>query len=197
MQTAHFRSVATLGHPNVDRENGVIRDVSIITEGPIRGWGMFCDAACLASVKKLAEARGPGGLAVKFNPDTFDHGPGGIAGHFGEFRIEGDQLLANLFVEPAYPARDYLLNLAANQPGSFGLSVDIEYATENKGGQMMCRCAAIDAVTVVDLPAANARGLFGVGKERPLVDAPIQKSQVPTVLAAMRRKPFNVSLLRK
>lgn len=184
MQTAHFRSVAPLGHPNVDRENGVIRDVSIITEGPARGHGVFCDRTTLEQVKAKAEERGAAGLAVKFNPNTFDHGPGSIAGHFSNFRIDGTQLLADLHLDPEYPSRGYLLSLAANQPGSFGLSIDFDMYGEEKGGETFARCEKIDAVTVVDVPAAN-NGLFSVGKEKLPVDAGKRKSQVALVVAAL------------
>ena len=197
MQTAHFRSDAPLGHPNVDRANGIIRDVSIITEGPARGHGVFCDRTTLEQVKAKAEDRGQGGLAVKFNPQTFDHGPGGIAGFFADFRIDGAQLVANLHLEPEFSAFGYLLNLAEKQPNSFGLSIDFDMYGETLGDKTFARCAQIDAVTVVDVPAANASGLFSVGKQKLPVDAPPRKSQAQIVIAANRPKKLSATLFSK
>lgn len=197
MQTAHFRSVLPLGHPNVDRENGIIRDVSIITEGEIRGWDMFCDAACVQSVKACADLRGQAGVCAKFNPNTFDHGPGGIAGFFSNFHVNGEQLLADFHLDPDFPSRDYLLGLAERQPGSFGLSVDILYTTEKSGGKLCARCASLDAVTVVDVPAANSKGLFRVNDAGSVVDAPNQKSQVPVVIRALRRPKYPTALFKR
>ena len=184
MQRSHFHAVMpTLGHPNVDFDSGVIRDVAIITTGEAKGHGVYVDATTLAQVKKCADLF-RGGLGVKFNPNTFDHGQAGIAGSVQNLRIVGNRLLGDLRVASTYAFRAYLLELAANQPDSFGLSIDFDMYTENVGGLDYARCASLDAVTVVDVPAAND-GLFRAASQ------PADPDRARSALAALfaRRSP--------
>lgn len=153
-----------LGHANVDAASGIIREASVITTGEARGHGVFIDATTLAQVKCCAETF-RGGLGVKFNPDTFNHGEAGYAGSLQNLRIIGNRLVGDIYLLETYQGRDYLLELAARQPDSFGLSIDFEMYGEEIGGKTFARCAKIDAVTVVDAPAANS-GLFRVGPAR-------------------------------
>ena len=141
------------------------------------------DATTLAQVKKCADAF-RGGLGVKFNPNTFDHGQAGIAGSVQNLRIVGNRLLGDLRVASTYASRAYLLELAANQPDSFGLSIDFDMYTENIGGLDYARCASLDAVTVVDVPAAND-GLFRAGRQ------PADPDRARSALAVLfaRRSP--------
>lgn len=159
---SHFRSVQpSLGHPNVIRAAGIIRGVSVITAGPARGHGVYVDATTLQQVKACANSF-RGGVAVKFNKSTFDHGPGSIAGSLRDCRVVGDRLLGDIYLLESFEDREYLLELASTQPDSFGLSIDFEMRGEEREGRTFARCLKLDAVTVVDVPAAN-NGLFHAG----------------------------------
>ena len=178
MQTAHFRSVnSALGHPNVDAEGGVIRDVVLMAEGPIKWDRGFADHKTLQTVLSCVQTFGVEGLPIVFNPDTFDHGPAGIAGSYRYARIDGTEIKGDLHVLKFFSARDYLIELAGTQPATFGLSVDFWPGPDEKiGDKVFWRCAEIMKATVVITPAAT-RGMFKAGENRRPVDAAPQKSQ--------------------
>lgn len=142
----------------IDAASGVIRGVSLITEGPALGHGVMVDATTLQQVKAAAEQY-EGGLKVKL-----DHsgGAGDIIGYVDALRIEGQKLLGDLHLLENSPHRGYVLEIAEKIPDTFGLSIafsgPVEMSADKK--TVLQRCSEIYSVDLVSEPAANAEGLF-------------------------------------
>ena len=157
MERYHFVSTAK---GRVDAPAGKIAGVSVITQGPALGHGVMIDAKSLQTVKTCAETY-PGGLKVKLN-----HGAdaSAIVGSLANFRIDGQQLRADLSLLKTSPHRDYVLEIAQNMPGSFGLSISFTGQLEEVNKEQMMRCLEIYSCDIVDSPAANPSGLFAAPK---------------------------------
>ena len=141
----------------IDAEAGVIRGVSLISEGPALGHGVMVDARTLEQVKAAAEQY-EGGLKVKLDHNS---GAGDIIGYVDALRIEGKKLLGDLHLLQNSPHRAYVLEIAEKIPDTFGLSIafsgPVEMASDKK--TMLQRCSEIYSVDLVSEPAAN-EGLF-------------------------------------
>ncbi len=103
----------------IDRAAGVIRGVSLISEGPALGHGVQVDAKTLEQVKSAA-AQYEGGLKVKLDHNS---GAGDIIGYVSNLRIDGSKLLGDLNLLQNSPHRDYVLEIAEKIPDTFGLSI--------------------------------------------------------------------------
>lgn len=142
----------------IDAASGVIRGVSLITEGPALGHGVQVDAKTIQQVKAAAESYS-GGLKVKL-----DHGSGAgdIVGFIDNLRVEGKKLLGDLNLLENSPHRAYILEIANKIPDTFGLS--ISFSGPSELGQdkktILQRCTEIYSVDIVDTPAANPDGFF-------------------------------------
>ena len=142
----------------IDAEAGVIRGVSLISEGPALGHGVMVDARTLQQVKAAAEQY-EGGLKVKLDHNS---GAGDIIGYVDGLRIEGKKLLGDLNLLKNSPHRGYVLEIAEKIPDTFGLSIAFSGPVEMSGDKktMLQRCSEIYSVDLVSEPAANAEGLF-------------------------------------
>lgn len=142
----------------IDAASGVIRGVSLITEGPALGHGVMIDAKTIQQVKAAAEQYS-GGLKVKL-----DHsgGAGDIIGYVDALRIEGRKLLGDLHLLENSPHRGYVLEIAEKIPDTFGLSIAFSGPVEMGADKrtVLQRCTEIYSVDLVSEPAANAEGLF-------------------------------------
>jgi hypothetical protein len=141
----------------IDLQAGIISNVSVITVGEAKGHGMLIDAQTLMEVKSAAETYG-GGLKVKT-----DHYSGfnEIVGVLKDFRIDGDQLRADLHLLKNHEATPRILEMAELMPDTFGLSISFSgQHDESDGGTVFARCSEIYSADLVDAPAANPTGLF-------------------------------------
>jgi hypothetical protein len=141
----------------IDVQNAVISDVSVITIGEAKGHGMLIDEKTLEQVKQAAETYG-GGLKVKT-----DHYSGfnEIVGALKNFRIDGDQLRADLYLLKNHDATARILEMAELMPDTFGLSISFSgQHIEDDSGTTFARCSEIYSADLVDAPAANPTGLF-------------------------------------
>lgn len=136
--------------------DGIIRGVSVITEGEAKGHDTFIDAETLLSVKACAETHADG-VQVKSN-----HGTGfeSIVGTLRNFRIQGAKLLADLHLLKTHEAFSRILEIAETMPASVGLSISFSGITEEVDGEKYVRCLELYSVDLVDRPAANPSGLF-------------------------------------
>jgi len=150
-----FRTTFASGAINTDART--ISGVSVITEGPALGHGVMIDAESLSTVKTCAETYGSG-LKVKMNHRS---GADAIVGRLSSFRIEGQQLRADLQLLKSHPQTAVVLEMAETMPESFGLSISFSGALEGEEGEtQFMRCLEIYSCDIVDSPAANPSGLF-------------------------------------
>jgi hypothetical protein len=142
----------------IDSEAGIIRGVSLITQGQALGHGVMIDAVTLSQVKTAAEQYA-GGLKVKL-----DHsgGAGDIVGYIDALRIDGEKLLGDLHLLQSSPHRSYILEIAQRIPDTFGLSIAFSGPSEKAkdGVTTLQRCSEIYSVDLVSEPAANPSGFF-------------------------------------
>jgi hypothetical protein len=143
----------------IDAQAATISDVSVITVGEAKGHGMQIDAQTLVEVKAAAETYA-GGLKVKTDHYT---GFNEIVGTLKNFRIDGDQLRADLFLLKNHDATARILEMAELMPDTFGLSISFTGEHEESDNDIVfARCTEIYSADLVDAPAANPTGLFSV-----------------------------------
>jgi len=142
----------------IDEQSGIIRGVSLITEGPALGHGVMVDAKTLQQVKTAAEAY-DGGLKVKLDHNS---GAGDIVGFIDNLRIDGPKLLGDLHLLENSPHRAYILEIASKIPDTFGLSIAFSGPSEIGADKktILQRCSEIYSVDIVSEPAANPTGFF-------------------------------------
>lgn len=164
-----FVSRLSLSGARINREAGVIKGVSLIALGDARGHNKSVDQKTLESVRDCARQYADG-LRVKFNPNTFNHGDGTLAGYIpaSTIQVTGNKTVGDLHLYNSLnrDMREYLFELAETTPANIGLSIEFSGDDEDIGGQRFARCSEIFAATIVDLPAANPTGLFAT-KETP------------------------------
>ena len=83
----HFEAISG----TVDTEDGIIKGVSVMTEGVVRGWNMLVDSTTLKQMLKLAKEFSTG---VKVKADHWG-GLNTMIGSLRNFRIKGKKLLAD------------------------------------------------------------------------------------------------------
>jgi hypothetical protein len=209
MQKLTFFAAAT--GSRVDREAGILRGVSVITEGEAKGHGMIVDGVTLEQVKACAETY-VDGLRVKMDHYT---GIDAMVGVLRDFQIDGLQLRADLHLIKSHDDFEKILEMAETMPGSFGLSIsfsgeseDVEVPSDDseevepnsgelpEGGVEIvraARCMEIYSADIVDQPAANPSGLFQAmpedikPEEVPPV-APVEEVKVEEVTAELETK---------
>ena len=169
----------------IDAEAGVIRGVSLISEGPALGHGVMVDARTLQQVKAAAEQY-EGGLKVKLDHNS---GAGDIIGYVDGLRIEGKKLLGDLNLLKNSPHRGYVLEIAEKIPDTFGLSIAFSGPVEMSGDKktMLQRCSEIYSVDLVSEPAANAEGLF----ERRMKSFQTESGTTPEEAKTKNKIPMN------
>lgn len=142
----------------VDHDAGMLRGVSVITEGEAKGHALQIDAKTLEQVKACAETYSDG-LRVKMDHFT---GIDAMVGVLKNFSIDGAQLRADMYLLKSHDDFKKIMEMAETMPGAFGLSIAFSGAPEDSedGATRFARCAEIYSCDIVDIPAANPTGLF-------------------------------------
>lgn len=164
----------------VDREGGAIYGVSVNTVGEAKGHGVSLEQEFIERVAELGNAE-RNGLKARFgHPSMCSTALGTMLGRFRNFRVDGDQVFADLFLSnsakdtPNGNLHDYVLSLAEDESDMFGTSIVFtigEHYQRNSMGEKVFEhfsndtttfvtCDSLHACDVVDDPAANPDGLF-------------------------------------
>lgn len=153
----------------VDKTAGMLRGVSVITEGEAKGHSLQIDAKTLEQVKACAETYSDG-LRVKMDHFT---GIDAMVGVLKNFAIDGAQLRADMHLLKSHADFEKIMEMAETMPGAFGLSIAFSGAPEDgdDGTLRFARCTEIYSCDIVDIPAANPTGLFS----EPMKTAPESK----------------------
>lgn len=176
-----FATVAGEGS-KIDSMAGRMDGVSLISEGPALGHGLFVDEKSLQTT--LAALGDKLKSYITHRGALFEDRMGREIGYFENFRVEDDQLKADFqsfdsFMEDEPRRFNRLFELAEKMPDQFGLSIvfsaDRVWATEDgdipfmledelpEGARFEFPSIRTEEVTsgdFVDSPAANQRGLF-------------------------------------
>lgn len=185
-------SAGQLAVGKVDAQGRRIAGYSVITRGEALGHYLWIDKAFLKQVAQVGNAT-EGGIRTRFNhPSFFGDGALGTAlGRSQNFRVKGDQVLADLELleaasdSPKGDLAGYVMKLAAEAPDLLAASIEFSFdwgemdrfiaAHEDKDGRFIspdkdnvnnrihARLNELLASDLVDEPAANPAGLFGAG----------------------------------
>lgn len=161
MESAIFYS-AIAGNQKVDSEAGIISGVSVITVGECAGKhsGTFVDQTTLKLILGLADSF-KDGVKVKLSMNReHDGSVGQIVGSLKGFRLDGDNLRADLHLLKSDENFSKIVEMSSKMPEAFGLSVVVPNHYEKVNGRKTLRPTDIFSVDLVEEPAANKTGLF-------------------------------------
>lgn len=161
-QELHFNARAEA----IDKTTGILSGVSMVTIGPVKTHGVYADTKTLETVKACAETH-TGGLRVKMEHGK---GAGAIVGVLKGYRIDGQQLRADLHLLKTGEHFSKLMEMSETIPEAFGLSIacsgDRERIKVAEVDVEALRCQEIYSCDIVDGPAANPNGLFSVKRAK-------------------------------
>lgn len=126
MSTGYLRA-APAGEINADK--GVIAGVSVCTVGEAKGHGVNLDSEFVGRVAELGNSKKQGLKARFGHPNMCSTALGTFLGRFKNFRVDGEQVRADLFVSneaketPHGNLYDYVMGMAAHEPDMFGTSI--------------------------------------------------------------------------
>jgi hypothetical protein len=136
----------------VDRDNHIIRGVSLLTAGPLTGHDMEADHDTLRQALGLIPTNG---LKAKLNHRDAT-GVLSINGKFKNARIEGNHLRADWHLNPAMDTTPKVLALAEFQPEDAGISFRSVTTRERKNGKTYMRMTGpLKSADLVDDAAGN------------------------------------------
>lgn len=170
----------------IDKTQGIVRDVRVMTQGVALGHDVSIDAKTLSGVITASQEY-RNGIKVKMDHEG---GAGDIVGWVDNFRQQFDDkvecVIGDLHLIKTHPQRDYILELASTIPDTFGLSLFFIGPKETIDGVKFARCAKIFSCDIVTEPAANAEGLFKIGERLllnagPIVASPVASEKTPSV----------------
>jgi hypothetical protein len=126
---------------------------------------MFVDDVTLLQ----AEQAGQAGSPVKVFVDH-DESIDSLIGLLNNFRIEEDQLRADLELLSAHPQAEFYAEILSKAPGRVGFSMAFSGKPEEVGDRRFARVENLVSVDLVSRPAANREGVFRAGSEPAQVD---------------------------
>jgi len=109
---------------NVDRDNGVLRNVSIISKGPAKGHTVM-GQPLIVDDETLDQVVTEGTSFQDGIPVNFDHGTGisDLVGSVRDVRRDGDQVRGDLYLLKSHEAFGTICEMAETMPSNFGLSI--------------------------------------------------------------------------
>ncbi len=189
-----FRTDAARQAPaRVDREGGVIYGAAMMQAGDLNPGDarpFTVDAETLQQVVQFGNST-RNGLKARFtHPNMSNDGMGSYLGRWTNFRIDGDTVRADLhiadaaYTSPQGDLGNYVLDLAEQDPESFGVSMATRFDEQNlmqfedsrhresdndkrKKMRWPMRFSGMKAGDVVDSPAATRTGLFSLTEADP------------------------------
>ncbi len=137
--------------------------ISVATVGPALGHEMFVDDTTLLQ----AEQAGVAGSPVKVFVDH-DESIDSLIGFLSAFRIEEDQLRADLELLTSHPQAEFYAEILTKAPNRVGFSMAFSGQPEEVGERRFARVENLVSVDLVSRPAANVNGVFKAGQTPPV-----------------------------
>jgi hypothetical protein len=137
--------------------------ISVATVGPALGHEMFVDDTTLLQ----AEQAGLAGSPVKVFVDH-DESIDSLIGFLSGFRIEEDQLRADLELLTSHPQAEFYAEILTKAPNRVGFSMAFSGQPEEVGERRFARVENLVSVDLVSRPAANVNGVFKAGQTPPV-----------------------------
>ena len=189
---------------SIDRNNGIIRGVTIAQVGPAKGHGGFVDKTFLLQLVENASSKTAGIKARFGHPNMCSTALGTYLGRFKNYSYASDKVLADLYMDetsknsPNGNLHSYILDMAENNPDMLGASIVFEIAesvflTEEMDGKKVkneyFRLKELKATDIVDEPAATD-GLFSANTFPGLATHFLDEN--PDILEIIFSKPDSV-----
>lgn len=154
----------------VDKENGIIYGVSVITGGvKAKGHPLICDTQTVEQAFSACDSKSK--IKTKANHRS---GVKEVNGFLQDFRViecpTGEKVVADWHLLKKDPSYEHTLEIAERMPGTVGLSLSFtspkgkEKGEDTKYGKA-ARVAEVLSCDFVTDPAANPDGLFEVKEE--------------------------------
>jgi hypothetical protein len=151
-----------LQSPRIDKDNGIIRSVSLMEMGDAKGHydkkgrQVIIDEVTLDQLFK--ECKKLGKIKVKAN-----HGSGvfEVIGWADNFALQANKVIADVHIYESESNRSRILEIADKNPTHMGISMEFTGEDKARGEVCLCRCDGVVAAALVDDPAANS-SLFSV-----------------------------------
>jgi len=182
----------------VDKANGVIRGVSLIT-GNLTAEGHDLEVTPETLREVLACAVKEGKVPVKLN-----HGSGveNICGYLENFSLSGDKVRGDWHLLKSHREYATTMEKAEVMPGCLGLSVAFKgKGVATQGGRKRAKCDRLIAADCVTQPAANPDGLFsakvdtGANGNMPDPILPVTEPTLSDVLGAITKQNEAIAAL--
>ena len=146
--------------------------VSVITIGPALGHDTEIDSVTLEQVAQLGNAASP----VKVFPDH-DESVTDLIGAMSNFRVEGEQVRADMELITEHPLASYYSKILDIFPESLGFSISWMGNCIEQAGAKFARVAELLSVDLVSRAAANPSGVYSSRSARKKLSALSQKTQ--------------------
>lgn len=190
-------------HLNVDRENGIVKNVVILKEGANKN-GTHFGLKYLGALAKGANEQKQGVKSRFGHPNMCSTSLGSYLGRYKNFRQEGNKVFADLHLDPIAKKTqvegkgismfEYVMDMAETNPDMFGNSIHIpapEYEQEQvevKGKKFSSHIYnGIVASDVVDDPAATD-GLFANSDDLGIIVTDFLDNN-PTIFDVIQKDP--------
>lgn len=188
-------STSTIGALAVDRTNGVIRGVSVVTGGVLaKGHDLWTDQITLEQIAEHGQRRGKVLVRENHKRGGEPTGVDAAVGWLQNFRVEGEHTRADFHIYPSHPKRDLYLDVAEKTPELMGLSAAFVPAEDPVviDGTKRARVEELVTVDIVCQPAANPGGWFEANGQTAVIE---QAESLETF--ALRRLQELSSTLRR
>jgi len=178
-ESYHFEFLPLEGA--VDRNQGMIKGVSVITAGvearghkTKEGHSLHTDMTTLKQMQAVGNDKVQ--VPVKWNHRT---GADAVNGYLCNFKIRGQKLIADWVLMQKHDRYEQAMEIAEKMPNGVGLSASFRGKSKVVGKKAYARCKEMPSVDLVATPAANPDGLFEEG------DGVVPGSQVDTSMGVM------------
>lgn len=181
---------------NIDRDQGVIKGVKMVSEGEAKGHGMFINSDFIDKLVKLAKREKKGVRARFGHPNMCNESLGTFLGLFKNVRREEESAIGDLYFSqtakktPNGDLYNYIFDLALDDPNAFGSSIVFDGGMEEGelDGETVL-FATIDTLEYTDLvgePAATD-GLFSTDSLADTVTRFLDEN--PEIFTAIEKNP--------
>ena len=193
--------------PSIDTENGIIKNVLVVSKGEAKGHNLFLNDEFLERTALLGNEATKGVKARYGHPNMCSTALGTYIGRYKNFHKENNNVLADLYLDdtarisPNGNLYDYILSLAATNPDMFGSSIafkcgeitSLTEEIENSSKTTTRNFASIESLHAVDLvddPAATD-GLFAQFHQNDWAfTATLFLNQNPSLLNLLANNPY-------
>lgn len=181
---------------SINKEEGIIPSVRIISEGPAIGHGVVVDEKTIDQILAASSSYSTG-VKVKLDHEGGSKDIVGWVNNFQKCHDEnGWYLKGDLHLIKSHPSFNYVLELASTIPDTFGLSVFFTGKPERGDNETFARCSKLLSCDIVTEPAANPTGMFSIGPITRTTMEPEEKKKVDNPKKIMNEDELHAAMCK-